>query len=346
MGDEEGGDLKGKFGGLLEKAKETVNRIGAKRIVVGALLVVILIWGVFLRPVPGKISVSVVELDNEEQVVSGAQVYLLNADGKMVGSEVTDEAGRAEFRGAPADAELTIEVDAGAMYKTLRGMSVRLESGGSSSLEAKMERATSLDLKVANVPNTVGAGCGKSVAVEVTNLDEEPADIEFIGGGELEGRVFAPSEQLAGKTSKTYIVQIRARNDKAGDSISGMVRLKYTRKGFSVDMNVVEKSDFKLSPSTIKSNINAGETLKEYITITNTGKSEDIDDLSFTVAGDIKDWTTVTMTNNDPIRPKEEKIATINVDAGGSGGKYLGQIIFSTSCVTKPVPIEIAIKSG
>ena len=33
-------------------------------------------------------------------------------------------------------------------------------------------------------------------------------------------------------------------------------------------------------PPTIKSNINAGETLKEYITITNTGKSEDIDDLS------------------------------------------------------------------
>jgi len=301
---------------------------------------------VFLRPIPGKITVSVVELDNEKQAISGAQAYLLNADGKMVGSGVTDETGGAEFGNAPADAELTVEVDAGAMYKTLRGMPVRLTSGGSASVEARMERATSLDVKAANVPKTVGAGCGKNVAVEVTNLGEEPADIEFIGEDDLDGRISAPSEQLAGKTSKAYVVSIRARSDKPGSGISGRVRLKYTRKGFDVELNVVEKSDFSLNPSAIKSGIDAGETLKEYITITNTGKTEDIDDLSFTVAGDVKDWTTVTLTNDEPIRPKEEKIATINIDAGGSDGKYLGQIIFSTSCVTKPVPVEITIKSG
>ncbi|VVB67857.1 Uncharacterised protein [Candidatus Norongarragalina meridionalis] len=346
MGDEEAGDIKGKLGGLLEKAKDAASKIGVKRMAVAALLVLIVVWGVFLRPVPGKISVSVVELDNEEQVVSGAQVYLMNADGKMIGSGVTDEAGGVDFKNAPANADLSIEVDAGAMYKTLRGLSARLESGGSARVDAKMERATDLDVKVANVPKTVGAGCGKNVLVEVTNLGEEPADIEFIGEGDLEGRITAPSEQLAGKTSKTYTVAIRARNDKPGDSISGKVRIKYTRKGFSVDLGVVEKSDFTLSPSTITGNIDSGGTMKEYITITNTGKSEDIDDLSFTVVGDIKDWTTVTLTDDKPIRPKEQKIAAITINAGGTAGKYLGQIIFSTSCVTKPVPVEITIKSG
>ncbi|MFA4946838.1 MAG: carboxypeptidase-like regulatory domain-containing protein [Candidatus Micrarchaeia archaeon] len=328
------------YGEIKEELLEKAKAIGAPKLVLAAVIIALLAWGLFLRPFPGSLSVSVVELDSGDAVV-GAQVDVISSEsGEIIYSDYTDESGAVEFKSVPSGRELLVEVAPGGKYAFERS-SVTLESRGASSLEVEVARDWKLKVEATRSEFNAGAGCLVSVELAVTNEGDAPVPLEFVASGGLAGATFE-ARTLNARTRETFTV-LAAAPEKEGET-AGALRVKYTNEEEAFTINVVDAPTLGVSPASIDETIPTGSSgFVEYLDLTLQGEGKGIElEASCKATGaDLAGKVSITDTNPDSLLSQETPKRFKLLFGPFNTGSYGGQLVCETSCGKKTINVQV-----
>lgn len=334
--EEEGG-----LSGITGKAGELVEKFGAAKIALAVIIIIAVYWGLFLRPSPGSISISVIELDSGKMIV-GAEVMIYSANGKQIDLDYTDNSGVVRFQGVPSREELTVEVGPGVQHKT-RSESVELESGENADLQVRVERDWSLEVDATKGQYYAGAGCAATISLVITNKGDEAVPIEFVGTGGLEGLLVTSARALNAKTKETVEVEIAVpKGEKAGAKLDGKVRVKYSNAGASVSVSVLEPPSLKLSPTSINEALGDGENgFVKMLELSIDGEGIELDASCRAVGADLQGKISISDVNpNEKLTSAKPKLFKLTFGPF-TQGEYAGQVICETSCEEKTINVII-----
>jgi hypothetical protein len=339
--EEEDGGFSEKFSGVTEKARDFVGKAGASKIVLALLIISVVYWGLFLRPSPGSLSISVVELDSGEAIV-GAEVIIYSENGEQIELDYTDNSGSVRFQGVPSREELTIEVGPGVQHKT-RAESIQIESGENADLQVRVERDWSLEVGAVSRQYYAGAGCIATVSLMITNKGDAAVPIEFVGTGDLAGLLVTSARALNAKTKEAMEVQIAVPNEeKAGSELSGKVRVKYSNAGETISINVLETPSLDLSPNSIKVKLGEGESgFVEMLELSIDEEGIELDASCRAVGSDLQGKISISDVNpNEKLTSAKPKLFKLTFGPF-TQGEHAGQIICETSCEEKTINVII-----
>ena len=339
--EEEDGGFSEKFSGVAENARELTGKVGVAKIVLALLIISVLYWGLFLRPSPGSLSISVIELDSGESIV-GAEVIIYSENGEQMELDYTDNSGSVRFQGISSREELTIEVSPGVQHKT-RAESIQIESGENADLQVRVERDWSLEVDAISKQYYAGAGCTAIVSLMITNKGEAAVPIEFVGTGDLEGLLLTSARALNAKTKETMEVQIAVPNkENAGSELNGKVRVKYSNAGDSIVINVLEPPSLDLSPNAINANLGDGESgFVEMLELSIDEEGIELDASCRAVGSDLQGKISISDVNpNEKLTAAKPKLFKLTFGPF-TQGEYAGQIICETSCEEKTINVII-----
>ncbi len=311
-----------------------------KKLVLGLAILAIIFWGLFLRPRPGTLTITVERLDSGEKV-AGATVELTAPDGRVEQTEYSDNAGRVVFSSVGSGTEYGVFVDPGQGYETETEY-FSIESGEAASLSVEVARDYGLELSVEQERFSVGAGCKARIPVEVVNGGEEPAEVELVTGGGLKSWPYESAKTTVGaKEARQLVIEVGVPEGEEGGA-SGEVRAKYTDEGVKIGLEVVGDPEVDVSPKSISKSLSDSEnSFIETIEFS----LEDAGNLEMkveckVVGSDLESKARITPT--DDLLLKEGNPKLFKAELGPfSSGKHIGKIICDTGCGEYTLLVEI-----
>ncbi|OIO25107.1 hypothetical protein COX85_00740 [Candidatus Micrarchaeota archaeon CG_4_10_14_0_2_um_filter_55_9] len=328
--------LNERIGLMLEGLPEPLR--DPKKIVLGIVIILIIFWGLFLRPHPGTISAQITELDSGTAII-GATVELTAPDGRVEKTEYSDNAGRVFFKSVASGTEYSLFVEPGTTYKPATEY-FSLNSGEAASLEVRVSRNYKLTVSLGKETVSVGAGCSASIPVIVVNDGNEPAELALVGGDSLGEWISSEQTTIGGKEEKQLTLEISVPADASGEK-KGEVRARYTNEGANLEVNVVDKPDVSVSPKSISESLGSDNSFTKTIELSlKKGGDLEIDVECRVVGDDLQGKTKVTATDDMPLKEGNPKL--FRADFGPfSSGTHLGKIICETSCGDYTILVEV-----
>jgi len=332
-----------KIAELREKIEPAVNKVGWQKIALAVVILALAYWLIFLRPVPGTLMVSVVEMDSGQPLV-GTEVSLINSDGSRIGqAKYTDDNGGARFENAPSTRELSLEVSPANSQHKRQMTSVTLASGEARTETVEMERNWDLEVEAAKTGFKTGAGCTFTVDLTVTNKGNDPIQLEFVGEGGFDGLVLPNTRTLNPKTKDTFSVQVRApAGTGKSTSAQGRIRAKYTSRGVSVSVSAVAAPSISVTPNSIEKKLGSDESsFVGNIKITVKEDDLELNAACRAVGQKLAGKASITDVNpNEKLTSDKPKLFEVTLGPFASG-YYPGQIICETSCGDKTLNVVI-----
>ncbi|MBI5036114.1 hypothetical protein HZC09_02110 [Candidatus Micrarchaeota archaeon] len=329
-------DFQSKFSSMLEPVK----KFGIGKLLFLLMILAVAAWFFILSPKPGTVLVEVSETDGGP--LDGILVFLSISGEKNPKEDVTSSDGTVVFKNVPSDRELSIDVETPDGYESPRIDSFKLKSKSETKL-VTLSKKSSIEVSQVQPSVYLGTGCSTSVPVKVDNKGAEAAQVQFVGEGDLAGRVEGTAT-IPPLTFDNIPVNVTAWYEKK--DMSGNIRVKGTGNSVKLTVSVGEPVEADVSPSSISDNVKPGEQLKTLITVSNRGREGELRDLGVKVTGDIEQYTDASFTDIAPLKPEEEKILTVVINVPSVGeGKLVGVIMISTSCKTYPVPVELDVRA-
>lgn len=292
------------------------------------------------QPQPGKVSVTVFELDSRK-AIPATELSLYDNEGKPAGKAVfTDDAGQAIFSNVPAGKSLTLKADASSSFKPA-SRQVTLKSGEAQDVRIDLARQSNVELSVEPRSLVLGSGCSRNLTVTAQNKGET-TDVEIIGDGLLKNNLQSPTVRIPKGMQATLFVKATV---PAGDALAdgeGTLRVKKTDSQTTIKFKTVKPSEADVSPGSIAQEVKPGTEYKQLITITNRGGLEEIADLTATVGGGLAPMADVALADNAPIKPGEKNIATLTIRLPpATTTKTVGWVTISTPCKNYRIETEI-----
>ncbi len=309
------------------------------------LLVIILALFVYLSlPKPASLTVRVVEKDSGTPL-KFMSVDILSASGDTIASDSTDESGTVIFDSLPSGQDLSISIESDGKHSTT-SQPITLESGSSDSAKIEVPLKLGASFSSSTIAGEIGAGCIGTFPVSVENHNKNKAVQIALIPASSKDAVFFPNASYSlnippkGKKSLNISVSALAvgSKSKSGGKISPKLRMKFTSKTLTFNLDIVEAPKIDVSPSRTTCKINT--QCKEWIVLKNRGKSvikhvelKKLGETELANAISIKDF----QPNNIP--PGSQRVFELIIPP--LSAHYLAQLqLTADNCATATVLIE------
>jgi hypothetical protein len=354
-----GGKISGIFGSVISQFKKNAKII--------AVLCILLALGAayfLMQPRTGNLTIEVTQMDSPGEAIVGASVSVTMADGKSaIPQEIlTDEIGLIKLYNVPAEVPLAIRVTPPDTNVNSFKKTVTLENGGSVTVEAALEKRNSLSFDQNSYEFIMAPGCFQKLLVDVSNLGEGAFDTDLIPDEKIKKFVERHDVATIPTGGKAILIAKLQMPSDAEAETKGSMRLKYTsnrkiditlkksdkKPKLDVSFEKTEAKDFK----SVEAELPAIK--KSQVKIRNTGGSgsPSLSEIKISIIGDFASWAALDLATIDEINanggigPGQEVLfgLTITVPAGTVKGPYSGQMIVSTNCDSKPIPLSARIE--
>lgn len=322
---------------------DALKRFGWPKMLLLLLVISTLGWFLF-QAQPGKLTVTVVELDSGKFLPS-AQLSVFDSEGKLVGKpSFSDETGQAVLTNLPAGKSLRLKADVSSSFKP-SSREFSLKSGEARVISLEIARKTDVEISLPQNSLSLAPGCSRNLTVSLKNLGE-PAEVELIGDGALKNLVYSPQLRLPKGLVSSMVVKISSPSEQ-GQGGDGFIRIKKSDVKTPLSISVVRPSTLELTPSTIYSEVMPGEEFRQLITVTNQGEEEEIVDLTATPSGGIAQFSEVSIADSSPLKPKEKNILTlVSRIPPFATGKLVGWVTVATPCRNYLVNVELQVRTN
>ncbi|MEK6923938.1 MAG: hypothetical protein AABW54_01720 [Candidatus Micrarchaeota archaeon] len=332
----------------------------AMRILPALVVVVVLALGVLYyvgAPKPGKVSVTVEELDSGKPLPS-IELALSDAQGNLVGeSQITDANGQADFANVPSATQLTLAtVDVLPGYGGAR-VGVNLQSGGSDNAVLKLGRDLGLELYFTEGTRarlaTVTEHCTLPLGLVVTNRGENEQEAQLVVESNTDSVQVAVGEPIIvpAKTAVEVNATLSAGAGREGEEAaeqSFALRLRKTQTKVESNFYLKPRPVLQASPS----EISAGEEQTMTFRLRNDGKTPvtglsrrvQVTDVE-TAAGCGQDASACIFIDwpkdasgveTTAIPASQELVMPMKITPPPQEGKYIGTLFISADCVASP----------
>ncbi|MEK6842935.1 MAG: hypothetical protein AABY04_00445 [Candidatus Micrarchaeota archaeon] len=327
------------------------------------LLILGIVAYLALMPKRASLSLEVNLLDSPGSPIVLATVSLLYKNEKAaIADVITDELGNAQLLGIPAGEELTLKIIPAADDLISIRKTIKLENNEASSMQFFIEKKSNLILEKESIELLAASSCESRLEVTVTNLALSGFSTNLIFDDTLkkyfvsEGEIEIPSN----KGEEVLVAKTTLKGDDPSE-ISGTARLKYTSKEISVKIKKSDKKpklDLVFDKSEVKDfrvkDADLPITKKTQLRLKNTGSvgGPNLMDLDVIINGDIKTWAEMDISNiananqKGGIAPGTEVLfpISISVPAGTAIGTYTGQLVATSACGDKAIPLYARVE--
>lgn len=264
---------------MLHPLIDGVKRFGVPKLVGILIILVVAYVYFFVLPKPGALDIKVVELDNENAVVVGAEATI-TSDGNTVGSAITEDDGAVHIGNLPSQHSLSINIDAGGKYGVMVVPSITLESGETRTITVRAPKRRSLEV-AGSVPSTVlSQDCSKTFTIQVKNNGKTDETVEFVSDASGGATVRSESKVIPAQSADT--VSFTLNTGQATGALNPKVRIKFTNIQVPLSLTVsTDAPKLDVSPS----DINCREaSCNNIISVKNGGKTP-VSDISLSLRG-------------------------------------------------------------
>ncbi|MBI5226158.1 hypothetical protein HY994_02875 [Candidatus Micrarchaeota archaeon] len=326
-------------------AMEAVKKFGIGKLLIIVIILGAALWFFVLAPKPGTLSVTVKEIDSGDYI-DGVQLDLTPPGQKTV-TKFSTSSSSVRFDNVPSmttdDLDLQIVPPEGYQVVGSPASGLKLESGKPKSISVTLAQKTNLKVSVSSDKVSLGTGCTSNLAVSVTNGGDAPATVQLVGDEKLKEVIQSEAKTVSAKSTTTFSANLSA-PDKKGP-LSGKIRARLTNSGDSFTLDVTDPEELRVSPERLEERVSPGSDVDKQFTIENSGRSGEARDIQAIITGDLLQLNPqLNFADNAPLKPREEKILTVQFTAPSVEGKTVGVMIVSSACQRIQVPISVTVQ--
>jgi|GEM_PF-3079820 len=322
---------------------EAVKKFGIGKVLLIVIILAAAAWFFVLAPKPGSVNVVISAIDSNEKI-EGVQVDLTPSGQKTI-TKFTSGSGSARFDNIPSGADISLDITPPDAYKLSADAetSFTLASAESKTASIDLVRKAELTVQMADDSLALGTGCKTTVPVTVKNDGDAAFDVQLVGDGALKGLLETDSKNVPAQGTQTFDVALTAPAKKG--SAKGSIRVQYTDASASFSIDAGEPEQLRVGPSSFSDRVQPGEAVKKQFTLENTGRATEARDLKAELTGDfVQIGATATFSDELPLKPKEKKILTLELNAPGNAGQSVGVLIVSSACQRLQVPLQLDVE--
>ena len=206
--------------------------------------------------------------------------------------------------------------------------------------------AQNADLKVTLPADKISLGtdCSSSLSVNVQNSGDAPAAVQLVGDDKLKGLVDSDPQNVPAKGSAALTVNITAPSKKG--AVSGKIRARLTDSGDAFTIDATDPEELRVSPSQLDERVQPGAQVSKQFTIENSGRAGEARDIKALITGDFQTLNPqVSFADSAPLKPRQQKILTVEFNAPGAEGKTVGVMIVSSACTRIQIPLSVTVQN-
>lgn len=323
---------------------DAVKKFGIGKILLILIVLVAALWFFVLAPKPGSVRVSLSEIDSNDKI-ENVQIDLTAGDQKTV-TKFTDGSGSVRFDNVPpgTDVELYISPPSTHRLGSDAETSFQLKSAESKTISVTLVQAADIQVSAKQDSLALGTECQTQMAVDVTNKGSQPFAVQLVGDGGLKGVVESEEKTIAAGGTQIIPVTLTAPAKKGTQS--GALRVKFTDQSDKFTLEATDPEQLRVNPSAYNERVEPGAAIKEQFSLENTAKSGEARDLKVELTGDFASiGARATFSDELPLKPKERKILTLELNAPSSDGESVGVLIVSSACQRLQIPLELNVES-
>lgn len=326
---------KSPVGEILGKLKKNI-----KKVAIGGVVLIVLVWFLFLAPKPATLRLNVVEMDSETGI--DAEVSVLSG-GKMVASGSATE-GIVRLEKIPPG-DVTIQITPNEGYKET-SKAMKLESGEEKT--ASIEVPLDLSLEMPSQTNmSVGVGCSSNFNLEVRNTMSKAANVSFVSEGDIAEWISVEGGSVEAKSVKSFILKIAIpASYELGDSSeekTGAVRIKGSDLRMDASIVIVAGGELEVREEELSLDAKQGEKLQEKVGLSNGGVGK-ITDIRVSASGEIADWMKVSIGKSTLEEDEDTDVSiSIAVPINATEGKHDGKVKVMSGCGEADINVDVEV---
>lgn len=324
---------------------EAVKKFGIGKLLLIVIVLAAVLWFFVLAPKPGIIRVTIAEMDNPTQKLDNVQVDMTPSGQKTV-TKFTTSSGSVSFDNVPSLTDITLDILPPSTHRIGEDAetSFKLTSGESKSVSITMAREVSLTVEASVDSLSLGTECKTALPVTVKNDGDASFSVQLLGDGALKGLLESEAKAVPAKSSATFDVAVTAPAKKG--AAAGKIRVQYTDASDAFTIEATEPEQLRVGPSSFSDRVEPNEAIKKQFTIENTARTAEARDLKAELTGDFTQLgATATFSDELPLKPREKKILTLELNAPSNPGQSVGVLIISSACQRLQVPLQLDVEA-